>query len=185
MEPDAQVPDFLHDSRLGVERARKVVVVLRDVCARFEVGPNDGDQAVEKAWVSSGGVGGVTEVAEVQATKGEQGMDVDIAKETGTGEIATKVAVQGVEGPAGVKEAGLTVAKEVSGGGGEEATDEQKQEKQSKKKGSATKKQPTPSSPDCSTRSMTHKQDDSPTRNTRSGKRVIKPSRKRHGSDYA
>ena len=124
MEPDAQVPDFLHDSRLGVERAGEVVVVLRDVCARCEVGPNDGDQVVEEAWVSSGGVGGVTEVAEVQATEGEQGMDVDVAKETGTGEIATEVAVQGVEGPAGVEEAGLMVAKAVSGGGGKEATDE-------------------------------------------------------------
>ena len=72
MEPDAQVPDFLRDSRLGVERAGEVVAVLRDVCARFEVGPNDGDQVVEEAQVSSGGVGGVTEVAEVQATKGEQ-----------------------------------------------------------------------------------------------------------------
>ena len=123
MEPDAQVPDFLCDSRLGVKRAGEVVVVLRDFCVRFEVGLNDGDQAVKEAWVSSG-VGGVTEVAEVQATKGEQGMDVDVAKETGTGEIATEVAVQGVEGPAGVEEVGLKVAKEVSGEGEEEVTDE-------------------------------------------------------------
>ena len=102
----------------------RLVAGLRDVCARFEVGPNDGDQAVEEAWVSPGGVGGVTEVAEVQATEGEQGMDVDVTKETGTGEIAIKV-VQGVEeGPAGLEEVELTVAKEVSGEGEEEATDE-------------------------------------------------------------
>ena len=49
--------------------------------------------------------------------------------------IATEVAVQGVEGPAGVEEIGLTVAKEVSGKSEEEATDERKQEKQSKKRG--------------------------------------------------
>jgi len=74
VEPDSQVPDFLHNSGFGIERAEEVVFVMRDVCARFKVGLNDGDRAVEEAQASSGGMGGPREVGEVQATKGEQEM---------------------------------------------------------------------------------------------------------------
>lgn len=145
---------------------------MRDVCARFEV-PNDEDQAVEEAQASPGGIGGLTEVGEVQATEGEQGMDVDAAEEMGTGGIIAEVVVRGVESP-----------KEVNEEGEEEVSGERKRDKRRKKE-SAAKKQPAPSSPDRSTRSTTHKQNDSPARNTRSSKRITKPSRRRRGSDYA
>jgi len=98
VEPDSQIPDFLHNSRLGIERVREVVFVMRDVCARFKVGLNDGDWAVKEAQASPGGMGGLREVGEVQATKGEQGMYVNVMKEMGTGEIITEVVVPGVEG---------------------------------------------------------------------------------------
>jgi len=173
VEPDSQGPDFLHNSRLGIERAGEVVFVMRDACVRFKVGLNDGDQAVKEAQASPGGVGGLTEVG-VQATEGEQGMNVDIIEEMGTGEIITELVVLGVEGP-----------KQVSGEGEGEVSEERKQGEWKKKKGSAPRKQPAPSSSNFSIRSMIHKQNDSPTRNTRSSKRVTKPSRRRCGSDYA
>ena len=170
MESDSQVPDFLHNSRLGIKRVGEVVFVMRDVCVRFEVGLNGGDRAVEEAQASSGGMGGLTEVREVQATEGEQGMDVDV-EEMGTGEIVAEVVVREVAGP-----------KQVSGEGKEGVSDERKQGEWRKKKG---KKKPAPSSPDFSIRFMTHKQNDSPARNTRSSKRVTRPSRRCRGSDYA
>jgi hypothetical protein len=110
-EPDSQVPEFLHNSRLGVKRAGEVVAVIRDVLARFEARLNDGAQAVEDAQASSGGVGDAREMAEVQVADGEKVMDVDVVEETGTGESVTEVAVQGVEGPPEVVKVELVGAK--------------------------------------------------------------------------
>ncbi|KAI9574131.1 hypothetical protein HD554DRAFT_2034322 [Boletus coccyginus] len=96
---------------LDIERAGKVVLVMRDVCVRFEMKPNDRDWAVEEAQASSGEMGGLT------------------------GEIIAEVVVRDVES-----------FKEVN-----------KEDEEERKKGSTAKKQPTPLSPNRSTRSMTHK----------------------------
>ena len=189
VEPDSQVPDFLRNSRLGVERAQDVVTVIRDLRARFDAGLKDGAQVAEEGQVSSGGLGAMAGVAEVQAAEGEKGQNVDVVEETGTGENVVDEDVGEVEGLAEVKEVGQMVVKEVSGVEGGKETAEgnggKEQEKRGRKRGSTAKKRDGPSSPDRTTRSARHKQGDSPARNTRSSKRVSKPSKKRRGSDYA
>jgi hypothetical protein len=54
-----------------------------------------------------------------------------------------------------------------------------------RQQGGSAKKRGASSSPKHPTRSTTCKQVDSPAKNTRFSMRVSKPSKKRHGSDYA
>ena len=110
-----------------------MVAIIKDFCARFDAGPKDGAQAVEKGQVSSGGLGDMAGIMEVQVAEEEKGQNGDVVEETRTGENVGDEDVKEVDGLVEVKEVGQMAVKEVSGveGGGEtaEGSGEKEQEK--------------------------------------------------------
>lgn len=92
-----------------------MVTIIRDLCARFDAGLKNGAQEVKEDQVSSGGVGDMVGVVEIQAAKGVKGQNGNMVEETRTGENVGNEDVGEIDGLAKVEEIGQMAVKEVNG----------------------------------------------------------------------